>query len=92
MRFVTVDMEGHDGCSYSGVSFWKFEDLMYIKARLEEVDWENPKTVKMYWDNVLLPHLNDFPVYANVLEDNKEIYEIDDQEDLKDLNTYLKGE
>lgn len=92
LRFVNVDLEGHDGCSYSGVSFWKLKDMLYIKDRLEEVDWDDPKTVKMYWDNVLLPHLDEFPVHAKILEDNKEFYEVDDQEDLEKLTMYLRGE
>lgn len=90
LKFISVDLHGHDGCSYSGVSFWKFEDMQYIKERLEEVDWEDEKTKKMYWDNVLLPHLTKFAVYAKILEDNSEFYEIDDSEDLLVLSNYLK--
>lgn len=92
LRFVSVDLCGHDGNSYSGVSFWKQSDLMYIKERLEEVDWEATQTKKMYWDNVLLPHLNEFPVHAKILEDNKEFYEVDDKDDLETLTMYLKGD
>ena len=92
LRFVSVDLCGHDGNSYSGVSFWKQSDLMYIKERLEEVDWEATQTKKMYWDNVLLPHLNEFQVHAKILEDNKEFYEVDDKDDLEVLTKYLKGD
>jgi len=91
MRFKSVDLNGHDGCSYSGVSFWKLEDMMYIKERLEEVDWEDPGTPKMYWDNVLLDHLGEFAVHAMILEDNKDFYEVDDKEDLEKLSKYLEG-
>lgn len=91
-RFTKVNLEGYDGYSYSGVSFWTVEDMKYIRARLEEVNWDDPKTVKMYWDNVLLPHLDEFPVYAKILEDNKEFYEIDDKNDLEKLAGYMKGE
>ena len=92
MRLLDVDLHGHDGNSYSGVSFWKKEDLDYIRARLEEVDWQDDKTRKMYWDNVLLPHLKEFAVHAKILEDDREFYEVDDQDDLKRLSDYLKGE
>lgn len=92
LGFISVDLEGHDGCSYSGVSFWKLEDMKYIGARLEEVDWDDTDTPKMYWDNVLLPHLQEFTVHAKILEDNKEFYEIDDKKDLELLTSYLKGE
>lgn len=92
LRFVSVDLCGHDGNSYSGVSFWKQSDLLYIKNRLEEVEWEAAQTKKMYWDNVLLPHLNEFPVHAKILEDNKEFYEVDDKNDLETLTKYLKGD
>lgn len=91
LRFVNVDLHGHDGCAYSGVSFWKLEDMQYIRERLEEVDWEDEKTKKMYWDNVLLPHLKEFAVHAIILENNSEFYEVDDQEDLFTLSNYLKG-
>lgn len=92
MRFVDVDLHGHDGCSYSGVSFWKLEDMFYIQQRLEEVDWEDKTTKKMYWDNVLLPHLDEFAVHAKILENNTEFYEVDDQEDLLALSNYLKNQ
>lgn len=92
LRFMGVDLHGHDGPSYSGVSFWKLEDMLYIKERLEEVDWEAPETVKMYWDNVLLPHLDEFAVHAKILENNSEFYEVDDQEDLEILSKKLRGE
>ncbi|MDE7179361.1 MAG: NTP transferase domain-containing protein [Lachnospiraceae bacterium] len=91
LRFVNVDLHGHDGYAYSGVSFWKLKDMQYIRERLEEVDWEDEKTKKMYWDNVLLPHLKEFAVHAIILENNSEFYEVDDQEDLLKLSNYLKG-
>lgn len=91
LKFLNVNLHGRDGCSYSGVSFWTKADLQYIREKLEEVDWEDERTPKMYWDNVLLPHLEQFAVYAKILEDNSEFYEIDDQEDLLTLENYLKG-
>ena len=91
-RFLTVDLHGHDGYSYSGVSFWTKEDLSFIKSCLEDVDWNAPETVKMYWDNTLLPHLNDFAIHALILKDNSDFYEVDDQEDLENLSHYLRGE
>jgi CTP:phosphocholine cytidylyltransferase-like protein len=92
LRFVSVDLHGHNGNSYSGVSFWKQNDLKYIKARLEEVDWKAEQTKTMYWDNVLLSHLDEFAVHAMILEDNREFYEVDDKDDLETLTKYLKGE
>lgn len=91
-RFVSVDLHGHDGLSYSGISFWKHNDLLYIKNLLEKVNWEDTQTKKMYWDQVLLSHLHEFPVYAKVLENNNEFYEIDDKDDLEILMKYLKEE
>ncbi len=90
-RFTAVDLHGHDGFAYSGVSFWTKEDLQYIRQRLEEVDWQDEKTSKMYWDNILLPHIQEFPIHAKILENNREFYEVDDQDDLKNLSDYLKG-
>ena len=46
----------------------------------------------MYWDNVLLSHLDEFAVHAMILEDNREFYEVDDKDDLETLTKYLKGE
>lgn len=91
LRFINVNLHGHDGYSYSGVSFWKLNDIKYIKERLEEVDWNDKRTKKMYWDNILLPHLQEFEIYAKILEDNREFYEVDDSDDLEKLNNYLKG-
>ena len=65
--------------------------MKYIKERLEEVDWNDKRTKKMYWDNILLPHLQEFEIYAKILEDNREFYEVDDSDDLEKLNNYLKG-
>lgn len=91
-RFLSVDLHGHNGNSYSGISFWKHKDLMYIKSLLENVDWNAEETKKMYWDNILLPKLNEFPVFAKILDNNNEFYEIDDKNDLDILNKYLNGE
>ncbi len=91
LRFTEVDICGHDGYAYSGISFWTKDDLQFICARLEEVDWEDKTTKKMYWDSILLPHLKEFAVHANILEDNCDFYEVDDQEDLKFLSDHLKG-
>ena len=90
-RFVEVDTQGHDGYAYSGVSYWTWEDLQFIREKLEEVDWEDEKTKKMYWDSILLPHMKEFAVYANVLTDNHDFYEVDDREDLQILSDHLKG-
>ena len=91
-RFMSVDLHGHDGYSYSGVSFWTAKDLQFIKSCLEAVDWKAKETVKMYWDNTLLPHLDDFAVHALILKDNSDFYEVDDADDLASLSAYLKGE
>lgn len=91
MRFLAVDLHGHDGNSYSGVSFWKHKDLLYIKKCLETIDWSREQVKKMYWDNILLPHLDEFPIYAKIMEDNREFYEVDDIDDLRTLEIYLKG-
>ena len=89
-RFADVNLHGHEGYSYSGVSFWTVKDLMFIKEKLEEVDWNKEETKKMYWDNVLLPYINSFSIYGKILDDNNDFYEIDDKSDLQVLSDFMK--
>ena len=81
-QFISVDVKGQEGYSYTGCSHWTKEGLQFIKEKLENIDWENKNERNMYWDELLLPYFSNFKLYAKILEDNTEIYEFDDLGDI----------
>lgn len=81
-RFIRVNKRGYNGFSYTGCSHWTREGLSFIKKQLEIIDWNRECERQQYWDELLLPHLSTFKLYAKIIDDNKEIYEFDDIGDI----------
>lgn len=84
-RFVNVDTKAIEGFSYTGISFWKKNDLDYIKQKLSLVDWRNDKERQQYWDELHIHDYESFELRAKILENNNEIYEFDDMSDIEKL-------
>lgn len=82
-RIVAVDKRGTKGNAYNGISHWSAEGAAYIKSLMQELDWGDPNTRSMYWDEVLLPHLAEFEVKAQFLPTNDLLYEFDDLQDIE---------
>lgn len=83
-RIVSVSRHAYEGNEYTGVSYWKKEDMQFIREKLEQVDWNDSDVRQQYWDEIILPDLKNFVVRARILEDNSEIYEADAIGDLQD--------
>lgn len=81
-RIVSVDMHGTVGHAYNGISHWTREGLRYIRSLMEKKDMSDEKIRLMYWDELLLPHLENFEVNAEIIPSNDYIYEFDDINDI----------
>lgn len=82
-RFIAVNTRAHEGYPYSGISHWTIEGLSYLRAKLDSVDWTDEKQRAQYWDELLLNDLDEFPLFAQILSDNREVYEFDDMGDVR---------
>lgn len=86
-RIISVDTATYEGFGYTGISFWKLSDLIYIKKKLNQICWENKQERKQYWDELLLDDLDKIDLYAQILDNNNDIYEFDD---MSDINKFEK--
>ena len=84
-RFISVDTHSTEGFSYTGISFWKYQDLLYIKKKLQAIEWNDKHQRKQYWDELLLNDFDEIAVRARILESNDEVYEFDDMGDVEEL-------
>ena len=66
------------------------KDLNILKAKLENVRWSSDEIRQSYWDELMLDELNNIDLRAKILEDNNEIYEVDDINDLEILKNDMK--
>lgn len=71
----------------SGVSYWTKEDGLFIKEKLENVV-EHEEFSNIYWDDVVLRHIEELDVYIKKIDSN-DWFEIDSLEDLKRAEDYI---
>lgn len=86
-RFCSVDTHAYEGHAYTGISHWNVDGLKFLREQLQMIHWDSEKERNQYWDELLLPHLGEYSVYAKILEDNAEIYELDDISDISLLES-----
>jgi len=84
-RFVNVDTKGLLGHAYTGVSFWLKKDLLFIKEKLDAIDWEDQAQRDQYWDELIIDSLDFLQLKAQILEQNSEVYEFDNINDIHKL-------
>lgn len=84
-QIKSVDKRAYEGYSYTGISFFNKGKLQIIKSKLQMINWENEEDRQRYWDELLLPNINEYDIYAKILEDDSEIYEFDDLSDIKEF-------
>lgn len=89
-RIIDVNKHSYSGHAYTGVSFWKKDDLQILKNKLEEVNWSSDDIKQAYWDELMINELANINLKAKILEDNSEIYEVDDMQDLEALKQDMK--
>ncbi len=89
-RIIDVDRHSYEGHRYTGVSFWKKEDLEVLVNKLNNVNWSKEKVKKAYWDELMLDELNNVKIFSKILENDNEIFEVDDMDDLKALKREMK--
>lgn len=84
----SVNTSGTAGSVWSGVSFWTKSDLIFINKLLHDVDWKDPSSKKLFWDELFFPYYQKWHVHVRHLEDNNEIFEVDCEEDLVEMKRY----
>lgn len=89
-RIISVNKHSYSGHAYTGISFWKTKDLQVLSKKLENVKWFLDDIKQAYWDELMLDELDNIHLYAKTLEDNNEIYEVDDINDLETLKQEMK--
>lgn len=82
-RIVAVDEHSLQGHSYTGISHWDEKGLRIIRRKLDQLNWSDASQRALYWDALLLDELKSLSVKAEILEDDKEIYEFDDLSDIE---------
>ena len=84
-RFISVDKHSTEGYSYTGISYWKYKDLLYIKEKLQSIEWNDESQRKQYWDELHIHDYESFVLHAIILESNDEVFEFDDMDDINQL-------
>ncbi|GFI18945.1 D-glycero-alpha-D-manno-heptose 1-phosphate guanylyltransferase [Lachnospiraceae bacterium] len=83
LKFLSVEKHAYEGYAYTGISHWTIDGLMFIREKLKDINWHEEMQRNLYWDELLLPHLSKFDLFAQILEHNSEVYEFDDISDIK---------
>lgn len=86
---TSVNTAGMAGSVWSGISFWTKKDLVFINKLLHDVDWNDPAAKKLFWDELLFPYYREWHVHVRQLENNYEIFEVDNENDLEELKRYI---
>lgn len=84
-RFVKINTHGLTGHAYTGVSFWCEKELLFIKEKLDAIDWDNLAQRNQYWDELILDSLELLGLKAQIIENNSEVYEFDNINDIHKL-------
>ena len=89
MYITSVNTAGMAGSVWSGISFWTKSDLVFINKLLHDVDWNDPASKKLYWDELFFPYYQEWHVHVRHMENNYDIFEVDCEEDLVNLKKYV---
>ena len=84
----SVSTTGVAGSIWSGISFWTKSDLVFINKLLHDVDWNNPATKKLFWDELFFPYYQERHIHVRHMENNNEIFEVDCEEDLVKMKEF----
>ena len=61
----------------------------FINKLLHDVDWNDPASKKLYWDELFFPYYQEWHVHVRHMENNYDIFEVDCEEDLVNLKKYV---
>jgi len=84
-----VNTSGTSGSVWSGISFWTKSDLMFINKLLHDVNWNDPASKKLFWDELFFPYYKEWHVHVRHMECNNEIFEVDCEEDLIEMKKFI---
>ena len=101
-KVYNITVESGTKVIMSGVSYWSKEDAKLIVKKLEKKvdillgktkvsDEEKHKINNLYWDDIVKENLNELDVYIEKIN-GTDWFEIDNLEELKELEEYLKSE
>ena len=85
-RILKINVEYSHGKEVStGITYLNKRDGEFIEKKISEISLEDIKNPQTYWDEYLMNNLFEIQLYKYKVN-TKEIFEIDDFEDLKILN------
>lgn len=85
-KVKSIEIGGKGNYIMSGISFWKKEDSLKIKKLLETYIQDEEKKKKYYWDHIIRENIEKFNNIGIVPLEERDIYEIDTLEELKELD------
>lgn len=89
-KIVRVNLHSYSGHTYTGISCWKAKDLSILRNKLENINWSSENIKQSYWDELMLDEIGRIDLFAKILENDDEIYEVDDMNDLENLRNDTK--
>lgn len=84
-QILSVNKQGYSGSMYTGMSFWKKRDLEIVREKLLHIDWNDPKTKTMFWDELWFPEFPAVKIRVKHIKDRHDFFEMDDVQDLETL-------
>jgi len=82
---ISVNKTGYSGSMYTGMSFWKEDDLKKIKKKLLLSDMTQPEVKSLFWDELWFPEFAVSSIRVKHIENSYDFFEVDDCEDLQRL-------
>ena len=88
-KVENIEIGGENNYIMSGISFFKKEDTQRLKGLVEEYVKDEYKLKNYYWDHIVKENIEKFDIEISSLNSD-EIYEIDNLEELKVLDSSYK--
>lgn len=88
-KVENIEIGGENNYIMSGISFFKKEDTQLLKELVEEYVKDEYKLKNYYWDHIVKENIEKFDIEIRPLNSG-EIYEIDNLEELKALDSSYK--
>lgn len=88
-KVENIEIGGENNYIMSGISFFKKEDTQLLKELVEEYVKDEYKLKNYYWDHIVKENIEKFDIEIRALNSD-EIYEIDNLEELKALDSSYK--
>ncbi|MCU0082023.1 sugar phosphate nucleotidyltransferase [Streptococcus danieliae] len=87
-RVTDVVIESGEGNILSGISYWNHQTGQHLQSLFESY-YASQEFQDLYWDNLVMNHLDDLEVFIKKIPSNA-IFEIDNLDDLQILRKFME--